>query len=332
MAVAVAALDREGDGSGPVSLYEGGSIEELRLIVSDRLSPHRLTVLGDQLAPGRFRAFHEGRVALYDLAYGAPVRLWTGEIPDFYSVILPQAGHGRVTVNGTGLLSPPFVAGPGDEVGMEWDGLAVNAALAMSRETLDEALAVRLGDVPRHPLRFRQHALDPADPAVHSWLALAHAFREFVVSPLGRRSRLGVEQFERLLADTLLDVHPLDRSRTVGHDGALLPSALRRATAYCAEHADEAVTASDIAGAARVSLRTLRDGFRRHLDTTPLAYLRRVRLDRAHQDLTAVAAGDATGTVTDVACRWGFTHLGRFSAEYRRAYGRLPSETLRGRR
>ncbi|MCG5434751.1 hypothetical protein PSH25_000383 [Micromonospora sp. PSH25] len=27
--------------------------------------------------------------------------------------------------------------------------------------------------------------------------------------------------------------------------------------------------------------------------------------------------------------RWGFTHLGRFSTDYRAAYGRSPSHTLR---
>jgi AraC family transcriptional regulator, ethanolamine operon transcriptional activator len=33
--------------------------------------------------------------------------------------------------------------------------------------------------------------------------------------------------------------------------------------------------------------------------------------------------------VMSVAHRWGFKHLGRFSATYRRTYGELPSDTLR---
>ncbi|GAA4832700.1 AraC family transcriptional regulator [Kitasatospora terrestris] len=320
--------------AGPVSLYEGGDIEELRQVVSGRLSPHRITVLGAQVLPGRFRAFHEGRLGLYELAYGAPVRLETGELLDFYNVILPRAGGGDVVVNGTAMPSPLSVAGPGDEVTMDWDVRAVNSALAMSRQTVEQALAVRLGDLPQHPLRFRHHALDAADPAARSWLELADSFRQFVVSPLARSSALGVQHFERLLVDALLDAQPHSYTDALADRGraALLPSALRRATAYCAEHAHEPVSVSDIAQAARVSPRTLREGFRTHLDTTPLAYLRRVRLDRAHHDLTAVAAGHATGTVTDIACRWGFTHLGRFSADYRQAYGHPPSATLRGHR
>ncbi|MFI5838014.1 AraC family transcriptional regulator [Micromonospora sp. NPDC051300] len=78
-----------------------------------------------------------------------------------------------------------------------------------------------------------------------------------------------------------------------------------------------------------VTPRALQTAFRRHLGITPTAYLRRVRLDRAHRDLTAArrAEGD---TVAAIARRWGYLHTGRFAADYRAAYGRPPGDTLRG--
>ncbi len=88
-------------------------------------------------------------------------------------------------------------------------------------------------------------------------------------------------------------------------------------------------TPTDLARAAGASTRTLHDGFRRHLGTTPMAYLRLVRLGHAHDELRA--ADPAATTVAAVAHRWGFSHLGRFSQAYRREYGRSPSTTLRGR-
>ncbi|WP_051711261.1 AraC family transcriptional regulator [Streptomyces sp. NRRL S-350] len=316
------------DGASPVALYEGDCTDELCEVVSSRLSAHQLTVRTRLPIAGRFRAFREGDVGLYDLRYGAGVRIRTGELPDFYSIILPSPGSLQVRANGRELPDGPYIAGPGDQITMDWADGAVNEALVLSRRAVEEALAARLGDLPRELPRFHP-ALDPGNPAVRAWLELAGHFRTFAASALALRSPLGTGHFERLLVDGLLDAqaHSLTRS-TVDRGPALLPSALRRAVDFCAEHADEAVSVADIARAARVSLRTLREGFRRHLDTTPLAYLRRVRLDRAHHDLLAIADGRASGTVTEIACRWGFTHLGRFSADYRRAYGRSPSEAL----
>ncbi|GAB7045219.1 hypothetical protein JCM9534A_03450 [Catenuloplanes indicus JCM 9534] len=97
-----------------------------------------------------------------------------------------------------------------------------------------------------------------------------------------------------------------------------VPVTVRRAVACIDAHA----------AAAGVSVRALQAGFRRHMDTTPLGYLRRVRLERAHRDLQA--ADPTTGaTVTVIARGWGFTDLSRFAADYHAAFGRLPRQTLR---
>jgi AraC family ethanolamine operon transcriptional activator len=42
--------------------------------------------------------------------------------------------------------------------------------------------------------------------------------------------------------------------------------------------------------------------------------------------------GDPQASITDVATRWGFFHLGRFSQEYREHFAELPSQTLRSQR
>ncbi|MGW4686533.1 helix-turn-helix domain-containing protein [Streptomyces sp. NPDC004244] len=79
----------------------------------------------------------------------------------------------------------------------------------------------------------------------------------------------------------------------------------------------------------RTPPRALQYAFARRAATTPLAYLRRVRLAPVHAELTAAAPADGGVTVTEVAARWGFTHAGRFAAAYRNAYGASPSQTLR---
>jgi AraC-like DNA-binding protein len=106
------------------------------------------------------------------------------------------------------------------------------------------------------------------------------------------------------------------------------PAAVRRAMAFIEAYAGRPITLTDIAGAAGVVPRTLQYAFRRHHDITPTAYLRRVRLARAHEELTAAQPGDGT-TVAAVAARWGYARPHGFAAAYRLAYGRAPGEVLR---
>lgn len=67
-------------------------------------------------------------------------------------------------------------------------------------------------------------------------------------------------------------------------------------------------------------------GFKRFRGYKPFALLKRTRLTRVRTDLLAATTANR---VTDIALRWGFAHLGRFSADYRAEFGELPSETLR---
>jgi transcriptional regulator GlxA family with amidase domain len=100
-----------------------------------------------------------------------------------------------------------------------------------------------------------------------------------------------------------------------------------RAISFIHDNAHGDIGLSDIAAAVNVTPRSVQYLFRRHLGTTPLEYLRRVRLHRAHCDLQA--ADPAVDTVTAIACRWGFAHAGRFSMAYKEVFGTAPSRTLR---
>jgi len=134
----------------------------------------------------------------------------------------------------------------------------------------------------------------------------------------------------QLLAVTALTAFPNDAltSPTAQdrHDGS--SATLRRAVAFIDERAQEEITAADIAAACSVTIRAVQLAFRRHLDSTPTEYLRRVRLDHAHRQL--VAADPRHESVTAVAYRWGFPSPSRFAAAYRKAYGVPPSRSLRG--
>ncbi|MFC7968934.1 helix-turn-helix transcriptional regulator [Streptomyces cinereoruber] len=103
-------------------------------------------------------------------------------------------------------------------------------------------------------------------------------------------------------------------------DGATL----HRAIAFIEGNAHRDTGLADIA-AAYVTPRAAQYAFSRHAGTTPLGYLRRVRLVRAHAELKTADPGT---TVSAVAMKWGFAHQGRFAGAYRDAYGVPPSATL----
>ncbi|HEX5249066.1 MAG TPA: AraC family transcriptional regulator [Gaiellales bacterium] len=133
----------------------------------------------------------------------------------------------------------------------------------------------------------------------------------------------------RLIAATALATFPNTAVTTPTRDDGpdSRPGTLRRAVAFIEANPDLDITLQDIARAAYVTPRAVQLAFRRQAGTTPMAYLRRVRLDCAHQDLQEAADGL---TVTDVAYRWGFASPSRFAQHYRDAYGTKPSDTLRG--
>jgi transcriptional regulator GlxA family with amidase domain len=82
--------------------------------------------------------------------------------------------------------------------------------------------------------------------------------RDLLADPVTGSQSLITNSAARLLAATILTAFP----STAVDDNA---------------HRD--ISVADIAAAANVSIRTIQLAFRRHLDTTPNAYLRRVRLE-----------------------------------------------------
>lgn len=84
---------------------------------------------------------------------------------------------------------------------------------------------------------------------------------------------------------------------------------------------------SELCATANVSERTVQNAFKEIMGMSPLAYLNRLRLHRARDQLRK-AKSDST-TVTNVAMNWGFWHTGEFSRAYKNCFGEVPSSTLK---
>lgn len=136
---------------------------------------------------------------------------------------------------------------------------------------------------------------------------------------------------ETLLLNQILHSLPNAHSDLLqsGRPSPALPYHVKRARDYMQAHADRPIALEALSTHAGCSIRTLQEGFRNALGSTPTAYLKSIRLDRVRQALLSAAPGDS---VTALALKWGFAHHGNFAKAYRAKFGIPPSVTLRYKR
>ncbi|MFI9244705.1 helix-turn-helix transcriptional regulator [Streptomyces sp. NPDC053086] len=224
--------------------------------------------------------------------------------------------------------------GPGDVVLLAPPDLPYTGRICNARYNitmLDPALLSQVATDPdgSQPVRLTGHRPRSAAAARQLNRTITHLRDAVLSDPEIADQPLIAATAAQHLAASVLAAFPntaLDEPAGAGRED-VHPAVLRRALAYIDDHADQPVSVADIAAAAHVTVRALQYAFRRHLDTTPLAQLRRVRLAHAHHDLVTGDPGSGV-TVTKVAARWGFHHPGRFASLYRDTYRRAPHRTL----
>ncbi|MEH0982491.1 AraC family transcriptional regulator [Micromonospora sp. CPCC 205556] len=309
-------------------------VEHARAEVGRVFCPHRLTPQsGVRDVRLRMEARRVGGVGVIDLDYGRAVRIQPAALEDFYLVQIPLGGGTVVRHAGHTVTSTPGVASvlsPYDVSDMQWSEGSPHRIFYADRRAVHRELTRLLGRPVDGPVRF-DVGMAMGTPAARAWLRGLHFLADELAQPTSA-SLLDHAQvagrFEQALIGKLLLAHRHTHTELLA-DPAPHPSpgrVVRRACALIRDHHGEALTVGDVAEALGVSVRTLQECFRRELRTTPTAYLRACRLDAVHQALRAAGPG---ASVTAVALRHGFAHLGRFAGEYRARFGESPSATLR---
>ena len=102
--------------------------------------------------------------------------------------------------------------------------------------------------------------------------------------------------------------------------------AVNRALEYI-DSRNDAIAVSDLYRVSGTSWRTLDRGFQERFGVTPKMYIVATRMVGARRALLKLPP---ESRVADIANDWGFSHLGRFSMNYRQMFGEQPSKTLTG--
>jgi AraC-like DNA-binding protein len=214
---------------------------------------------------------------------------------------------------------------PGIEQTVRMHPQSGRLTLSIRGDALARQLAAYLGEAPAEPMRF--------DPTVRlderhgrslggmmHWLA-----QEFDRDASVLANPLIIGRFEEFVMTWLMLSQPSNFSDAIAkrQRRSVSPRDVRRALDYIHANVDQPITLPDLVSVAGVPGRTLFKHFKDSKGTTPMRYLRNVRMERVHAEL---AAGTRE-PVSEVALRWGFTHAGRFSIEYRKRFGETPSAT-----
>jgi AraC-like DNA-binding protein len=272
-----------------------------------------------------------GRVTLGYLSLGDAVCIRTVEATN-YHVDIPLTGRAvmragaREPVYGTTAAGAVF--GPGLPADLDCDHEFTQLSVMLPHHELQFELEKLLGRGLDRPLDFtaRLNLTSAASGPFVETLGMIDLASDQEMGPL--QNPLAARRLEEVLMHSLLFSQPHNHTAALTAAPARPgPRAVSRAVEILRAGTAQPWTVSALAAEVSVSVRSLQEGFRASMDTTPTRYLNQLRLERAQEELARSAPGSVT--VTEVAVRWGFTHMGRFAASYRRRFSEQPSDTLR---
>ena len=305
--------------------------EELSDILSKRIFAARIRPLGEP------RDFSFDLTAYYfDFFFevaapaGGVLTKAEGVALNNYFLLIAQQGAVDLTTGSRRVASVPGTAAFMDDSNF--------SEAAYSERTKFTAISVDQRDMVRYlselierpvtrPLEFAPN-IDLAKDAGLAITALAGALQAGLAgdAPL-LRSPIAMQRMKETTIALLLESVPHRFS-----DGlrapvtAVSPYYVKRAIEYMWANAYRPVSAGEIAAECGVGVRALNSGFRRFKAMPMMAYLREIRLSAVRQELRDPTS---VGAIGEIAGKWGFTHLGRFSSEYEKRFGELPSQTRR---
>lgn len=273
--------------------------------------------------------FCAGPVSIIASSYEGDLTIRFPGPTDANMVLIPLAGSALIAVGKRQMLSAGVRGVIADGLldnETRIMGLRKHLCLRISDHELIRRLAVRLNS----PIKGRLHFASEIDLSSGPGLSVA---RLATIMHIGLadgtlcKSPVALGNLSDAIVELLIEAVPHAYSHELCRSAEPpLPRHVKRAIDYMYANISRVITLDEIADACGVSVRTLQGGFREFRMTTPFAYLQHLRLDAARKELLL---GELDASVKAVAQKWGFAHMGRFSAQYRDRFGEFPSHTLR---
>lgn len=194
--------------------------------------------------------------------------------------------------------------------------------ISINRRQLIERLSALL-DRPIHERIVFEPRVDLNTPAFQGIKALIELATGSEFDLLINSGTLMPSRLREMLIDAVLEAWPHNFTEVLRRPAPMVaPRHVKLAVEFIQAHPEQLVSGVELARLSNVSQRALQEGFRRFVGMSIVAYQRQVRLQRAHEAL----AQRFSGSVTDVALRFGFSNVGRFCQYFQNAYGISPAD------
>lgn len=323
-------------GATPVRLFHSRDLDETRSSVGRVFKPHDLGVLGRRQELDAFMDHLPlGNASINRLCYGADVSIEPDCLNDFLLVQMPLQGTAQIRCGDQKISSNPLLASvltPTLPLHMRWQGQCDQLIVRLERTALEAACSAQLGYALPRPIKFRL-GMDLRTRQGAAWRALVQFLASSAFSDHASQHVLIARQVEDLLITTLLSQHPHNYSQALSGPAHTPPiHYVKRAEEYILAHYSEPITVDMLARHAAISSRSLHKGFQQYKGTSPMGFLRLVRLQKVREKLLRAREAGQTVQITRLALNAGFSHLGHFTQAYRAQFGETPSQTAAARK
>ncbi|WP_417794478.1 AraC family transcriptional regulator [Terasakiella pusilla] len=313
------------------NVFKSSDPDTIETVIASYTSPFKMGI--SRKSTGFNANLNMTKVHKLDFAhstFGDPEIEWSskGESDNSYIFFIPTSGGGEVTHQ---KQNWEFSSSTGVVWDMAHDISASQQSFHSFSLTLSkEKLAAHASALGGPQCGMTGVMLDPmvnlASPAGMLFKNTIKSVADALDGPAGNTiNDLVLSQYSDLiLTQILTQFSPIVRRELNGPVSSyILPKNIKLARDYIHSHISEKLDMMILSQVSNCSYRTLQRGFMSAFNLTPIQYIRKVRLQFVKNEINL--AGPEI-TISAIARKWGFGHLGRFANEFHKEFGYHPRE------
>ncbi len=302
------------------TIFHGAHPEDVSAFVNRHIGSHSLDLLGGENRASSLSYREFAGFGLSRISYGNHVRVKSPALDSIYHFQVVTRGECRWRQANECLTmrrGQALMVNPDEHIDLEYSPDCEKVIIKVPTSVMNAAHR----DCGRKNVRFDRVPVNlTLCPSLTN--VLEAVFAEFEEAEEEDSSEISVS-YREIILKKLLRVFPNNLSDqdaiTAGSPG------LNRIIRYIEENAREDIDIEELSRVSNMSVRAIYNAFARAFSTTPKSYVKHVKLRKLRENLLR----GHCRSITEAALDYGFGHLGRFSSDYRKLFGELPSETVR---